>query len=401
VIALKKSIVLATVALALGCGGGSGGGGASGGVILVSRTILSDEFDQPMQYIADPTNVHRAYVLERAGRVRVLIDDVLQPTPVLDISGAVVTFGECGLAGMTFAPDFATSRAFYLYYNTNTPSQLFTRVTRFAMANDGLSASGGAGVFKVTQPYENHKGGTIHFGGDGFLYLAMGDGGSGNDPENRAQDPTSLLGKMLRIDPSGDDLPSDADNNYRIPTDNPFVGTSGVRGEIWAFGFRNPFRWCVDPLTSALVIADVGQGAYEEIDYEPGGMGGRNYGWRVREGLHPSGNTGPLFSEALTSPFLEYDHSVGLSIIGGYIYRSSGIAISNRYLFADYVSNHLWAAPLAVSGSSANGTTVSASKELTVSGGWNGIVSIDPDADGEPIVVELNAGRVSRLSPAP
>ncbi len=394
--------VLALVAFAIGCGGGSSGsGGTAGGFVPVTRTVLSEAFDQPMQYIADPTNVHRAYVLERPGRVRVLIDDVLQPTPVLDISGAVFTEGECGLAGMTVAPDFGTSRAFYLYYNTETSGQIYTRITRYSMASDGLSASGGAGIFKIAQPFNNHKGGTIHFGGDGLLYLGLGDGGSGDDPGNRAQDPTVLLGKMLRIDPTGDDLPTDPDNNYRIPSDNPFVGTSGVRGEIWDFGVRNPFRWCVDPFNSALVIADVGQAHFEEIDYEPAGMGGRNYGWRVREGLHESGDAGPLFSTTLTSPFLEYDHSVGQSIIGGYVYRASGFALNERYLFADYESNHLWAAPLSPSGAGASSTSITASKELTVTGGWNGIVSIDPDADGEPIVVELNAGRVSRLSPSP
>lgn len=383
-----------------GCGGGSGGGSTgSGGPVPVVRTVLSAAFDQPMQYVADPTNVHRAYVLERPGRVRVLIDDVLQTTPVLDISGVVVTPGECGLAGMTFAPDFDASRAFYLYYNTQSGSQIYTRVTRFTMSNDGLSASGGTPIFRVEQPFENHKGGTIHFGSDGMLYLALGDGGSGNDPDNRAQSPTSLLGKMLRIDPNGDDLPGDAENNYAIPGDNPFVGTAGVRGEIWAAGLRNPFRWSVDPTDGAFVIADVGQDAYEEIDYVPPGVSGLNFGWRLREGFHPTGLGGTAFSDSLTTPFLEYSHATGSSIIGGYVYRTARLGFGDRFLFADYVSNHLWAAPLSFAGGTARTTSVGASKELTVGGGWNGIVSIDPDADGEPIVVELNAGRVSRLSP--
>lgn len=362
--------------------------------------VIATGFNQPMQYIPNSADTHLAYVLERPGRIRVLVDDALQPAPVLDISSVVITDEECGLQGMVLAPDFKTSRAFYLQYNTRDDGVVHTRVTRFTMSDDGLTASpSGSPVFYVDQPYTNHKGGTIQIGGDGLLYLALGDGGAGNDPGNRAQDPQSLLGKVLRIDPSGDDLTDDANNNYRIPKDNPFVGTSGVRGEIWDFGMRNPFRWTVDAKTKALILADVGQDHYEELDYEPAGKGGRNYGWRVEEGLHPSGNDGPQFSQNLTAPFLEYDHSVGHSIIGGYVDRTSTLGLEDRYLFADYVDNHLWSIPIPLSAGEATATTLAASKEITISGGWNGIVSINPDAKGEPIVVELNAGQISRLVP--
>ena len=396
----RASLLLALVAI--GCGGGSGGSSApaGGSSFALSRVVLSAALEQPIQYVAGPANSRLAYVLERPGRVRVLVDDALQPTPVLDLTDVVVTPGECGLAGMTLAPDFVTSRAFYLYYNTQTDGQLDTRVTRFTMSADGLSASStGAPVFRVAQPFTNHKGGTIHFGPDGSLYLALGDGGDANDPGNRAQDPTVLLGKILRIDPTGDDLPNDPDNDYRIPSSNPFVGTAGVRGEIWAFGMRNPFRWSFDSGTGAMVLADVGQDRYEEIDYAPARAGGRNYGWRVREGLHASGNAGPLYSQTLTSPILEYDHSVGRSITGGYVYRGAAVG-GDGYLFADYVANRLWRLPIATIGNEAKATTLAATTSLTTEGGWNGIVSIDPDANGEPIVVELNAGRVSRLVPA-
>ena len=353
---------------------------------------------QPMQYVPDPSNAHLAYVLERQGRVRVLFDDALQAPPVLDITSVVVTPQECGLAGMALAPDFATSRAFYLYYNTQTGSQLYTRVTRYTMSADGRSAGSPQPVFLVAQPFANHKGGTIRFGPDGFLYLALGDGGSGNDPGNRAQDPAVLLGKVLRIDPSGDGLPSDPDNNYRIPASNPFVAAAGVRGEIWDFGMRNPFRWTFDGPTGAMILADVGQNAYEEIDYEPAGMGGRNYGWRVREGLHPSGNDGPVRPGPLAAPFLEYDHSYGKSITGGYVYRGRGLP--QGYLFADYVARRLWAVPLSVANGEAAPTTMASARELSTDGAWEGIVSIEPDRNGEPVICELDAGRVSRLVPA-
>lgn len=360
--------------------------------------MIATGLAQPMQYIANSANAHLAYVLERDGRVRVMLDDALQATPVLDITSVVYTDGECGLQGMVLAPDFGASRAFYLQYNTLDGDVIHTRVTRFTMAANGLTAnSSGSPVFFVDQPYNNHKGGTVQFGGDGYLYFALGDGGAGNDPGSRAQDPQSLLGKVLRIDPSGDDLPTDPDNNYQIPTDNPFVSTAGVRGEIWDFGMRNPFRWTVDAKTKALIFADVGQNHYEELDYEPAGKGGRNYGWRLREGLHASGNDGPLYSQTLTDPFLEYDHSVGRSIIGGYIDRTSNLGLKDRYFFADYVDNHLWSIPITLKAGEAPLTSLAASSEITIDCGWNGIVAINPDANGEPIVVELNAGQLSRL----
>lgn len=362
--------------------------------MVIARQTVATGLNQPMQYIANSANSHLAYVLERPGRVRVLRDDVLVSTPVLDISSVVVTDGECGLQGMTLAPDFASSRQFYLQYNTQDSGVLHTRISRYTMSADGLTASGGTPIFMVDQPYTNHKGGTIHFR-DGMLFLALGDGGSGNDPENRAQNPQSLLGKVLRIDPTGDDFPTDPDNNYRVPSDNPFVnrGTVSVRGEIWDFGMRNPFRWSIDSTNGALLIADVGQDAYEEVDYEPAGSGGRNYGWRQREGLHPTTNGGSVFPIATTDPVLEYDHSVGKSIIGGFVVHTSTLGINGRYLFADYITNHLWQVPV--------GSPMSASSEISVTGGWNGIVSIDPDAHNQPMVVELNAGRVSRLIPTP
>ncbi len=352
-----------------------------------------------MQYVADPSDGRRAYVLERAGKVRLISNDALAPTVVLDLTGTVVTQGECGLQGMAFAPDFATSRLFYLQYNTQEGGVLRTRVSRFTLSPDGTTANPVAQpVIRVDQPYENHKGGTIHFGGDGLLYLALGDGGSGNDPENRAQSGDSLLGKVLRIDPSGDGFPTDPDQNYRVPATNPSVAESGTRGEIWDFGFRNPFRWCVDDATKALIFADVGQDAYEEVDYEPAGTGGRNYGWRVREGLHPSGNAGPLRSGSLTDPFLEYDHAIGRSITGGFIARHAGLGFDGRYLFADYVDNRLWAVPIRLASGEAVRTSMAATTELKTAEAWNGIVSIDPDANGNVVVTELNAGRVSRLA---
>ncbi len=349
-----------------------------------------------MQYVANDANSHLAYVLERAGRIRVLVDDVLQVAPVLDISAAVITPGECGLQGMTLAPDFATSHQFFLQYTTGENAGFHTRVSRFTMAADGLTASSAATpICYIDQPNDTHKGGTIHFR-DGHLYMALGDGRNPIDSGAEAQDPLSLLGKVLRIDTSGDDFPADPDNNYAVPADNPFVGTAGVRGEIWDFGLRNPFRWSVDSQTGAFLIADVGESSYEEVNYEPSNAGGRNYGWRLREGFHPSGLPGLTYPIAFTNPYFEYSHAVGSAVVGGFVVRSAGLGVTGRYLVADYISNHLWAMPVGPAVSNIGEAT-----DILVSGGWNGIVSLDPDSNGQPVVTELNAGRVSRIEPAP
>ena len=384
-----------------GCGGGGGRNAnpAPNTPITLARETLATGLDQPMQYVASTADPRIAYVLERAGTIRLLVDDALASSIVLDLTSVVSTDGEGGLQSMALAPDFASSRAFYLQYTVREGGLFLTRVSRFTMAADGRSASPvGAPVFRLEQPYDNHNGGTIRFR-DGLLYIALGDGGAGNDPGDRAQNPQSLLGKVLRIDPTGDGLPNDPDNDYRIPSDNPFVGVAGTRGEIWAFGMRNPFRWSVDTKTGAFLYADVGQDAYEEIDYEPKGVGGRNYGWRVREGLHGTDLGGTPYGRAFTEPFLEYDHSTGRSITGGYVVREDTLGLSGRYLFADFVTNRLWSVPLTLSAGEAVRKGIDAAQEIPVAEDWNGIVAIEPDAKGRPVVVELIAGRVSRIVP--
>jgi hypothetical protein len=252
----------------------------------------------------------------------------------------------------------------------------------------------------IDQPFANHNGGDLVFGSDGYLYIGLGDGGGGNDPAHRAQDPTTLLGKMLRIDVN---VPDSDPEGYDVPPSNPFVSTAGVLPEIWAFGLRNPWRVTVDAIThggtGALVIADVGQSDWEEINYEPAFSGGRNYGWRNREGAHPHIDAPPPFPAPIADPLFEYDHTVGDAIIGGHVYRghSLGAAFVGRYFFGDISRNRIWSLGLHLL---LNGEAIAG--DLIEHTGALGEASLAPssfgmDASGEIYVLSYGPGRLYRL----
>ncbi len=395
---------LLLVLICLACGG-SGGGGTP--AIAIHAQVIASGIDQPMMYIVNPADSTQAYVVERPGRIRLMTNDVLQSTNVLDITGSVVTSGECGLLGMAFDPNFSSNHYVYLHYNGGSPIE--TRIVRFTMNGAGTSMGSAFPIFSFQQPTTtNHKGGSINFGSDGKLYLMTGDGGGGNDPNNYAQTPTSFLGKVLRIDPSGDDFPADPNQNYSVPADNPWVGTAGVNPEIWDFGMRNPFRWSVDPVTGGFLIADVGQDAYEEVDYEPAGHGHRNYGWSVREGVVDTTNPGPAYFTPLTNPFLTYSHAFGETVIGGFIYRGTALdpALAGRYFFADYITAKIVSVPFSLSGGEAVTTSINSAMDHTASiniglgvNSISGPVSVSPDKNGEIMICDLNRGTVVRLIP--
>ena len=394
-------LLLATI---FSCGGS---GGAVNPNAVIHGAVVARGFNAPMLYLAAPGNATKAYVLERSGKVKLLVSDVLQPTDVLDITGTVVTTGECGLLGMAFDPNYSSNKFIYLHYSAGSPIE--TRVVRYTMNSAGTSLGSPFAIFSFQQPpTTNHKGGAINFGSDGFLYIMTGDGGGANDPNNFAQTPTSFLGKILRIDVTGDDFPGDPTQNYAIPPSNPWVGVSGVNPEIWAFGMRNPFRWTVDPVTGGLLIADVGQDAFEEVDYEPAGHGHRNYGWNMREALHPTSNAGPAFFTPLRDPFLEYDHSIGETVIGGFIYRGTALDASfrGRYFLADYTIPRIFSIPFSLTGGEANPVPSSSMSNHTgsinVSLGSDAIsgpVSVTPDKNGEIMICDLNNGTLIRLIP--
>jgi glucose/arabinose dehydrogenase len=261
---------------------------------------------------------------------------------------------------------------------------IFDVVRRYQVSSnpDSANASSGLRMLRIQDPFGNHNGGQIAFGDDGYFYMAPGDGGSAGDPDNRAQDPAELLGKMLRVDLDNDDFPADPLTNYAIPPDNPFVASPDTLPEIWAFGLRNPYRWSFDRLNGDLYIGDVGQGAWEEIDYEPASSpGGLNFGWRIMEGNHCYEPPEDCDSTGLVLPVLEYDHLTGFSIIGGYVYRGSAIPnLYGHYFLADYITDLIWSFRIN------NGQAFELTDwgpVLNPNGEIQGITGFGEDADGE------------------
>ena len=306
-------------------------------------------FSQPVFLTQAPADGSRWFVVERAGRVLVFDDDpaVSNTQTFIDISSQVDSGpGEAGLLGMTFHPNFAMNREVFLSY-TETGAPLVSVISRFRSLDGGTTLDPGSEeiILRVNQDFGNHNGGHISFGPDGHLYIGLGDGGSGGDPRDRAQDTTNLLGAMLRLDVDGG-------APYAIPPDNPFAGNPICAAdhsstqpcpEIYAWGLRNPWRWSFDRDTGELWLGDVGQNNWEEIDrIQRGG----NYGWDCREGANPHSDAAASCASAvgLIDPVVQYDHTEGFSVTGGYVYRGSGVpSLAGRYLFADFVNSTFWA----------------------------------------------------------
>lgn len=317
------------------------------------------------------------WLAERAGTVRVLGKSGLGK-PVLDISAETTTDGERGLLGIAFDKKFAH---FYISY-TNLEGT--STVDEFAVRHGKIQPSTRRTVLTQTQPYANHNGGDIKIGPDGYLYIAFGDGGSGGDPHGNGQNLDTLLGKLLRIDPRGA-------KPYAIPADNPFVGDPKAKDEIWAYGLRNPWRFSFDAATGDLLIGDVGQSAWEEIDWAPAkSKGGENYGWSAMEGNHPfRDGTEPANH---VPPVHEYDRTdLGCSVTGGYVYRGKAIPdLKGQYVFSDYCDGTLRALQMK------NGE-VTGQSDLKVNGGE--VISFAQGGNGELYVLALG-GNVSRIDPA-
>ena len=369
--------------------------------------LVASGFNAPIAFVQDPSDPTVQVVVEQAGRVRVLRNGVVQPQDYLNLSGVVACCGEMGLLGLAFAPDYGSSGRVYVNYTRSgdgaTVIARFKRSTTNPLQADPSTRFDlvwPSGLPFIAQPFTNHNGGNLMFGPDGFLYIGMGDGGSGSDPLNHAQNPASLLGKMLRINVSV----SEADpRGYTLPP-NPFLGQAGVLGEIWSFGLRNPWRWSFDAPsrggTGALIVADVGQAAWEEVNYEPAGAGGRNYGWRNREGAHDHVTSAAPFSQPLVDPVHEYSHADGRSITGGWVYRGSALSafFRGRYFFADFITSRIWSLGLSIlpNGNAAAAGLVEHTAEL-------GAAAANPssfgvDASGELYVVTYG-GSIYRIIP--
>jgi glucose/arabinose dehydrogenase len=384
------------------------------GLRLIAQTPLrvravASGFTNPLEIVQDPGDRAVQFVVEQAGRIRVMRDGVISATDFLDLRGAVVAGGEQGLLGVAFPPDPTSARFFVNFTDPsgNTVVARFRRSTHDRLVADPSSRFDlrwSTGLAFIRQPFANHNGGHLVFGPDGFLYIGMGDGGSGNDPDNRAQDPSELLGKMLRIDVNVQD--SDP-AGFEIPADNPFAHAAGTRPEIWDFGVRNPWRFAFDDParggTGALVIADVGQDHFEEVDYEPRGRGGRNYGWRDREGAHDNVTSRPPAFTPLIDPVFEYDHGIGQSITGGFVYHGSALGpeYQGRYFFADFIRGRVWSIGLSADPATGEGRASGLTEHTSEFGGTSqlgNISSFGLDADGELFLLSYSRGVVFKLA---
>jgi glucose/arabinose dehydrogenase len=372
--------------------------------------VQASGFSTPLALVQDPTDRATLFVVQQDGHVRVLRGATALPQDFLDVSAAIVAGGEQGLLGLAFPPDAATSRRLFVNFTNRSGDTVVARFRRSADAAVADPATrfdlrwfGAGGPAFVGQPFANHNGGNLVFGPDGFLYIGLGDGGSGGDPGNRAQNPQELLGKMLRIDVS---VADDDFVGYRIPADNPFAAGRPIaaRPEIWAFGLRNPWRYSFDDPsrggTGALVIGDVGQDRYEEVDYEPRGRGGRNYGWALREGAHDYDPRRAAAYGPFTEPVHEYTHAEGSSITGGYVYRGTALPASfrGRYFFAD-LDGRVWSIGLRINeaGEAQAADLLEHTAELGGAPAIGNVSSFGVDGDGELYIVGYSTGRILKI----
>ena len=323
---------------------------AEAGIPNISLVLSAGGFNRPVGIAHAGDGSGRLFIVEQGGLVKIIRSGATLAAPFLDVSFRLKSSeGEQGLLGIAFPPGYGTATP-YVYTNyTGTQGVGDTVVARFGVtANpDIIDTASGQVLLTVEQPFANHNGGQLAFGPDGFFYIGLGDGGSGGDPFRNAQNPSALLGKMLRIDVSSNT------GTYSIPVDNPFAGNPAYRPEIWALGFRNPWRFSFDRETGDLFIADVGESTNEEVNFQPAASaGGANYGWNIMEGLHCF-NAATCDQTGLTLPVVEYEHVSGnCSITGGYVYRGSLYpALRGVYLYGDYCSGRIWGLKL-------TGTTV-------------------------------------------
>jgi len=336
----------------------------------------------------EPRGTSRLFIVEKAGHIRLVEDGAVRPTPFLDITDRVGSQrNEQGLLSVAFPPDFASSEIFYVNYTDRRGDTVIARYR--LMAEDPNQGDPGSEqiILRVEQPAANHNGGQIQFRPDGYLYIGTGDGGQAGDPWGNAQNPGALLGKMLRIDVMGADA-------YEIPSDNPLLDQPGAHPEIWATGTRNPWRFSFDRATGDLYIADVGQNLYEEVNFQPAASrGGENYGWDVMEGNHCFEPATGCDVEGLVLPVAEYDHGLGCSITGGYVYRGSRYPdMAGVYFYGDFCSGNIWGLRQDEAGDWE--TALLLETDLSIS-------TFGEDAEGELYVASYNDGIVYQLVASP
>jgi glucose/arabinose dehydrogenase len=330
----------------------------------------------------------RLFIVLQTGQILIYNGGRVLARPFLDISNLVSCCGERGLLGLAFHPAYASNGSFYVNYTDRRGNTVVARYSVSRLSPNLANPLSATTLLTVDQPYANHNGGQLQFGPDGYLYIGLGDGGSAGDPQNNAQNLGTLLGKILRVDVDGG-------SPYAIPPDNPFVGVEGARPEIWAYGLRNPWRFSFDRLTGDIFIGDVGQDEWEEINFQPASSaGGENYGWRLMEGgdcYDPPTGCNP---EGLVLPILEYDHSQGCAVIGGFRYRGAQVpTLSGQYLYADYCSGLMWGAAQDDAGTWSTGVLLDAPFSVS---------SFGEGPDGELYVLSYgSSGTLYKISTAP
>ena len=338
-------------------------------------------------YLTSPPGDSRLFIVEKGGVIRIVKDGSLLPSPFLDLSSKVSGGPEQGLLGLAFDPGYATNGRFIVHYTDVSGNTTLSAYRVSATDPDQADPATETILLTVEQPFPNHNGGQILFGPDGMLYLGLGDGGSGGDPGGRGQSLADLLGDILRLDVS-------SGTSYTVPPDNPFVGQTGPRPEVWSYGLRNPWRFSFDAATGDLYIGDVGQNVWEEVDVVAAAAGagrGANFGWNVTEGRHCYASPGCDTSQ-FTMPVLEYSHAQGCSISGGYVYRGAAIpALQGHYFYADYCQG--WVRSFRLE----NGQAVDAHQWPTLAPG-GAVPSFGQDAAGELYVMN-SEGRVFRIVP--
>jgi glucose/arabinose dehydrogenase len=373
--------------------------------VTLTTTRVASNLVRPLFVTAPPGDVHRLFIVEQGqnGSPRILVlelaTNTVLATPFLALTG--IPFGdERGLLGMAFHPDYATNGTFYVYLSDSLTTNVL-RSYRVSVNPDVADPTTRLDLLSVPDPFVDHNGGWIGFGPDGFLYVASGDGGSSNDPFNSAQDPTSLLGKILRIDVDGDDFPADPARNYAIPPTNPFAGGGGAP-EVFHWGLRNPWRASFDRLTGDLVLGDVGQDSVEEVDFAPAGSVGLDFGWRCMEGNACTGLSGcTCHAVSLTQPISSYPHSSGCCVIGGYVYRGQDLCgLAGTYFHADYCTSRI------VTYRYAGGLLTDYRDRTAELDPPGSLAIVSPssfgeDARGELYVCDLLGGEVFKIVPGP
>jgi glucose/arabinose dehydrogenase len=381
----------------------------------LKASVFAEGFDQPVAIVQDPILPNIQYVLQLQGLIYRIEDGVLVDI-FLDLTGEVDPSQHGGLMSLAFDPNHVVNRRLYVYY---TDTEGNSRVSRYLLdtstpprvdplTRKDLRWNGPDGLTYIEQPHYLHNGGTIAFGADGYLYIGLGDGGPTRDPQNRAQTPHTFLGKFLRIDVN---VPHDDAQGYRVPPDNPFLDATPIDAlpEIWSFGVRNPWKFSFDnPAlggTGALVMGDVGNSRVEEINYEPAGMGGRNYGWRVFEGTLEFLTDPPPAYTPLTAPIYDYGHGdAGGSVSGGYVYRGTklGCEYWGRYFFGDWLRRSIESLGLEIDPETGEASVTDVIDHTEALGGTDilgAVVSMGENAEGELFILSFDGNRALLIEP--